>query len=315
MAKTPSSRSPEETAFQRYLAGAGARVDGALDDLLPPARGRARIIHEAMRYTTLSEGKRLRPALVLLAFRACGARGQAALPVAAALEIVHAFSLIHDDLPAMDDDDFRRGQPTNHKVFGEGVAILAGDALLTFAFEILARRRRALGDERVSRLVLELSTATGPDGVIGGQALDLLSEGKKGDRATLVYIHRHKTARLFACALRLGAIAAGATTRRVDALGNLGEESGLAFQIVDDILGAAGDFGALGRDPGGDAARGKLTYPGTLGMRRAHRAVDRHLKAARTIVPRLPAERALFRGYLDLIDRRRRTAEGAERGV
>ncbi len=298
--------------FRRYLNRTGKRVDRALGRYLPRANLRPRIIHRAMRYTALSEGKRLRPTLVVLAYEASGGKGQRVDPVAAAVEMVHAFSLIHDDLPAMDNDDFRRGKPTSHKVFGEGVAILAGDALLTLAFQILSGQSGAggLGPVITAKLVDELSRATGSDGVIGGQVLDLLSEGEDVSRSTVNYIHRHKTARLFAASLRLGALAGKATPSLLRRLGEFGDHAGTAFQIVDDILAAAGSFRELGREPGRDQTRGKVTYPRIVGFPASHRAVDRLLSKADREVARVGEHRPLFQGFLDLIDRRRRDESG-----
>jgi geranylgeranyl diphosphate synthase, type II len=309
--RTNSSSEPA-AVFARYLDAAARRVDAVLGRALPGERVHPAIIHRAMRYTALAEGKRLRPALVLLAYEACGGTGRKADPLGAAVEMVHAFSLIHDDLPAMDDDDYRRGKPSNHVVFGEGVAILAGDALLAQAFETVSslRRPRALGAEVTARLLEELADATGSRGVIGGQVLDLLSEGKRVPRSTVDYIHRHKTARLFTAALRLGGIAAGAAPPRLGALSRFGEAAGFAFQIVDDILGEAGTFRELGRDPGRDRAKGKVTYPRLAGLPASHRAVDRLLAAAGKDGMRLGAKAPLFAGFLSLVDARRRDPDG-----
>jgi geranylgeranyl diphosphate synthase type II len=266
-----------------------------------------------MRYTTLAPGKRLRPALVVLAYESCGGKGRRADPVAAALEMVHAFSLIHDDLPAMDDDDYRRGKPSNHIVFGEGVAVLAGDALLPLAFETIARQRRdgALGPAITATLVEELATATGTGGVIGGQVEDLLAEGRNVSRSTLRYIHVHKTACLFSSAVRLGGIAAGAKAARLRSLTRYGLAIGEAFQLVDDILNEVGSVRELGRDPGRDREREKAAAPRVLGLRASHRAVDRCLKAARAETGRLGGHADLFAGCVDLIDHRRRDGKGA----
>jgi geranylgeranyl diphosphate synthase type II len=299
-------------AFHSFLDRIGGRVDATLSRRLEAVRVRPRIINDAMRYTALAEGKRLRPGLVILAYEACGGRGRKADPVAAAVEMVHAFSLIHDDLPAMDDDDMRRGKPSNHRVFGEGIAILAGDALLALAFQTLSglHHASALGPEITVRLVEELSAATGAAGVIGGQVLDLLCEGAEVPRATVTYIHRHKTARLFAASLRLGGLAAGGSPARLRTLTRYGESVGIAFQIVDDILGAAGSFKELGRDPGRDQARGKVTYPRVVGMPASHRAVNRLLGEARRETSHFPDQQRLFDGLLDLLDRRRRDPQG-----
>jgi geranylgeranyl diphosphate synthase type II len=303
-------------AFRSFLDTVSGRVDATLSRRLKSVRVRPRIINDAMRYTALAEGKRLRPGLVILAYEACGGRGRKADPVAAAVEMVHAFSLIHDDLPAMDDDDMRRGKPSNHRVFGEGIAILAGDALLALAFQTLSslRHASALGPEITVRLVEELSDATGATGVIGGQVLDLLCEGAEVPRATVTYIHRHKTARLFAAALRLGGLAAGTGPARLRSLTRYGETAGTAFQIVDDILNAAGSFTELGRNPGRDQARGKVTYPRIVGMAASHRAVSRLLGEARRETSRFPEERRRFDGLLDLLDGRRRNSRGRPLG-
>ena len=313
----PSEPEDHRQAFVGHLERVGDRVDRILDHALKNASPHPRVVYKAMRYTALSGGKRLRPALVILSYEACGGRGRKADPVAAAVEMVHAFSLIHDDLPAMDDDDFRRGKPSNHKVFGEGVAILAGDGLLTVAFQTLSgqSKRSRLGPEVTAKLVLELSTATGPGGVIGGQVVDLLSEGTRVPRSTVTYIHEHKTARLFAASLRLGALAAGAGRGEVEALTRYGNAAGTAFQIVDDVLGAAGTVEELGRDPGRDQARGKVTYPVVVGFPASHQAVDRFLADAAKELKRFPKHRNRFLGFLDLIDHRRLDSRGRKLGV
>jgi len=303
-------------AFESYLDRVTPRVDAALDRLLPRASVRPRVIHEAMRYTALSEGKRLRPALVVLAYEAAGGMGRKIDTVAAALELVHAFSLIHDDLPCMDDDDFRRGKPSNHKVYGEGVAVLAGDALLAAAFAALASLRRAsgFGPGITAALVDELADATGSRGVIGGQVLDLLNEGERVPRSTVEFIHRYKTARLFTAALRLGGLAAGAAPARLRKLTAYGDAVGVAFQIVDDILSAAGTSRELGRDPGRDQVRGKVTFPSVVGIAGSHRAVDRRLAEADRASRGFPY-RDRFDGLRDLVDRRRRDPEGRLMGT
>jgi len=306
-----------EAAFRRFLEETGRRVLAGLDRHLPRESNRPPVIHRSMRYTALAEGKRLRPALVLLAYEAAGGRGSRADAVAAAVEMVHAFSLIHDDLPAMDDDAMRRGKPSNHVVFGEGVAILAGDALLALAFQTLSGLRTSgrLGPETTLRLVEELSAAAGSRGVIGGQVLDLLSEGKTVPRSVVEYIHRQKTARLFVASLRMGGIAAGAKPAILGRLSRYGEDLGTAFQIVDDLLGASGSFRELGRDPGRDQARGKVTYPGVVGIPAAHRAVDRLLARAGGEARRFGAHSVLFEGALAVVDRRRRGEDGRLLGV
>ena len=298
--------------FKGYLTKTGKRVNASIRKHLPRSTAQPALIHESMRYTALSGGKLLRPCLVLLAYGTAGGRGKKADPVAAAVELVHAFSLIHDDLPCMDDDDFRRGQPSNHKVYGEAVAVLAGDGLLSRAFQILAaqRSRKLLGPEITAALVEELAGAIGSQGVIGGQVLDIFHHGDGAPKKVVDYIHRHKTAKLFSCALRMGGVSAGAGKPLTDRLGEFGETTGLAFQVVDDILSVAGSYDDLGREPGRDEAQGKATYPAAVGLEGAQRAVNRLLKRARVLAEAMPANRVLFHGYVDLLDRRRQRADG-----
>jgi geranylgeranyl diphosphate synthase type II len=251
-------------------------ADDALDTWLPPAAEAPARLHEAMRYSVFAGGKRLRPALVLAASRACGGRDGACAPALAAVELLHTYTLVHDDLPAMDDDDLRRGRPTCHKAFDEATAILAGDALQTLAFEACAD----LGGPAVTCL----ARATGSRGVVGGQQDDLDAEGAPIDQspatiARLERIHRGKTAALIRASCELGAIAAGATPAQRAAVAAFGEAIGLAFQVADDVLDATATAEKLGKTPGKDAAQGKLTYVAVHG-----------LEAARTEAARLEAE-------------------------
>lgn len=213
----------------------------------------------AMEYSLLAGGKRLRPVLLMAAADAVNGSGEKFLSVACALEMIHTYSLIHDDLPAMDNDDFRRGKPTNHKVFGEATAILAGDALLTLAFEV-ATRQKNVPAETILSVVREISAAAGPSGMVGGQAIDLASENKTIDLATLKKMHLGKTGALFKAAIRSGAILASATAPQLDALTAYAENFGLAFQITDDILDVTGDEKSLGKPVGSDAKNHKSTY-------------------------------------------------------
>ena len=218
---------------------------------------------ESILYSIRGGGKRLRPVLVLLSCRACGGQDETSLPAAAAMEMIHTFSLIHDDLPAMDDDDLRRGQPTNHKVFGDGMAVLAGDALMTCAFGTIAKY---VEDDRLAkRLVLELSEATGGAGMIGGQAVDILGEGRGGQLEEVRRIHTLKTGKLFRAAARMGGLCAGASESLVEHLGWFGLKCGLAFQVVDDLLDITGTEEELGKEAQKDKAAGKLTYPSVVG--------------------------------------------------
>ena len=249
-------------------------------------------LKDACEYAALGGGKRLRPLVTLLVAEACGdagGGGEAVLAAGAAVELIHCYSLVHDDLPAMDDDDFRRGQPTCHKVFGDAVAILAGDALLTRAFEVLAQ---GLPAGLVACAVGDLAAAAGVAGMVNGQAGDLLGEGQRATEERVRWIHLRKTAAMFRAAARLGARCAGADGALQDLAGDYGEKLGLAFQVVDDLLGKVGDPSRTGKPVGKDDERGKLTYPAALGEAGARaRAVEvtaRALEAARRF-PR-PAE-------------------------
>jgi geranylgeranyl diphosphate synthase type II len=242
-------------------------VESALEHWLPPEDEPPTRLHEAMRYAVLGGGKRLRPILVLAAAEACGGNPQAALPAAAAVECVHCYSLVHDDLPAMDDDDLRRGRPTCHRAYGEALAILAGDALLTLAFDLLADQvpDKSLG----AVLVGELARAAGHRGMVAGQVTDMLSEGTEPSAELIDYIHRHKTAALFRAAARLGGLAVAVRPKHLQALTAYGERLGLAFQIADDILDVTSSAAELGKAAHKDLGRGKLTYPGLVGLERA----------------------------------------------
>lgn len=258
----------------RYLEARRVRVDAELDRRLPAETERPAILHQAMRYSIFGGGKRLRPILCLAAAEAAGAVDDAAMIPAVALECLHTYTLIHDDLPSMDDDDLRRGQPTCHKAFGEANAILAGDSLLTLAFELLAEAPQP------GPLARELAQAAGSRGVAGGQYEDLAAEGKDPDPARLEFIHVQKTAKLIRAACRMGAIAAGAADAPLDALGRYGEYIGLAFQIADDILNATSTREILGKAVGSDAAHGKLTYVALYGVDRARTEAQRLVDAA-----------------------------------
>ena len=234
--------------LEEYLATRTARINRALDRFLPPATARPPTIHRAMRYSLFAGGKRIRPALCLAAAAACGGDEADALPLACAVECIHTYSLIHDDLPAMDDDDYRRGKLTNHKVFGEGIAVLAGDALLTQAFEIAARCK---GWPRYShqRIILELGRAAGSLQLIAGQVADLEGEGNKISARQLRYIHERKTSALLCCSVRLGGMSANGTPTQLKALTEFGYHVGLAFQVIDDILDVTQTSEKLGRPP------------------------------------------------------------------
>ncbi|MCW5966698.1 MAG: polyprenyl synthetase family protein [Bryobacterales bacterium] len=254
-------------------------IDEALERLLPGEEASPEVIHRAMRYSVLAGGKRIRPLLCLEAARAIQEETPGIEHPACALEMVHTYSLIHDDLPALDNDDLRRGRPTCHKVFGEAMAILAGDALLTLSFELLVRTPGASDSQRV-QLVRELTSAGGTlGGMIGGQVLDLEGEGQTPTASLLDGIHRAKTGALLRASIRMGAILAGASESEMGALSRFGEHLGLAFQIVDDILDVEQSSEALGKTAGKDAAQEKITFPAVYGLARSHEmaAEQRHL--------------------------------------
>ena len=262
-----------------YLRDRRSRVDLELDRILPPAATPPGTIHAAMRHSIFAGGKRIRPILAIAAAEACG-RHEGATAAACTLELVHTYSLIHDDLPALDNDDLRRGQPTCHKAYGEAVAILAGDALLTLAFQLLAALDAP--DRIRTALVAELASAGGTvGGMIGGQVEDLAAEGSIPSPAQVEYIHRAKTAALIRASVRFGALIADADAWRLEALGEFGSKIGLAFQIVDDILDVVSSSKELGKTAGKDLAQSKATYPALFGVgecrRRARQCVDEAL--------------------------------------
>ncbi len=269
--------------LDEYLAERGRRVDEALERLTPAAEQYPETIHRAMRYSLFAGGKRIRPVLCIAAGEAVSAVQAEALggieDCAATLELIHTYSLIHDDLPALDNDDYRRGKPTCHKVFGDAMAILAGDALLTLAFQVLARL--AVPEKQRVALVAELSRAAGTvDGMIGGQVADLEAEGKPVEEKHLHYIHRAKTGAMIQVSVRMGAIYCGATDAEFEALSKYGKHIGLAFQIVDDILDVEGTPESLGKTPGKDAAQQKATFPALYGLEESRRQAQHHLEAA-----------------------------------
>lgn len=253
------------TDLDRWMKSTRALVEKSLRSAVPAASAKPATIHRAMRYSLLSGGKRLRPLLCCAASEACGGTVRMALPAACAVEMIHAYSLIHDDLPCMDDDDLRRGRPTSHKVFGEGMAVLAGDALLTEAFAVLSKARPA-GSYTTADLVAELARAAGSRGLIAGQVADLEAEGRRPSEPALYFIHAAKTGMLLRASLKLGAMSAGAKKAQVNVLDRFGFCLGLAFQIQDDILDATQTAKKLGKTAGKDAAAGKMTFPALFGL-------------------------------------------------
>lgn len=243
-------------------------VDQALDRWMPGENVLPFSLHQSMRYSVFAGGKRLRPVLMIAASEAVGGCAQQVLPAACAMEMIHTYSLIHDDLPAMDDDDFRRGRPTNHKVYGEATAILAGDALLTEAFRLLAdvEANPDTPPQTMVRVIELVARYAGSQGMVGGQIVDMESEGKDVDFPTLEYIHTHKTGGLILASVQVGALLGGCDDSQLAAINRFGGAAGLAFQIADDILDIVGDQAELGKDIGSDQARGKATYPALLGL-------------------------------------------------
>ena len=290
----PAQRLPRRSSgegpfdLRRYLDSRTAAVNRALDRFLPTAGTKPATIHRAMRYSLFAGGKRLRPVLCLAAAEACGGAIEPAMPLACAVECIHTYSLIHDDLPAMDNDDYRRGKLTNHKVFGEGIAVLAGDGLLTQAFEIAAQCR---GWPRYSHrdVVRELAEAAGSLQLIAGQVADLEGEGKRISAAQLRYIHERKTSALLRCSVRLGGMSANCTAAQLEALGDFGYHVGLAFQIIDDILDVTQTSEQLGKTAGKDVAAQKATYPSIVGM-------DKSRKIAAELTERAFGALHVFKG-------------------
>lgn len=263
-----------------YLAERRQRVETALDLAVPMQYPET--LYESMRYSLLAGGKRLRPILCLAACELVGGDPAVAIPTACALEMIHTMSLIHDDLPSMDNDDYRRGRLTNHKVYGEDVAILAGDALLTYAFEHVATATQGATPERVLRVIAGLGKAVGGEGLVGGQIVDLASEGNPDTTLeTLTYIHNHKTAALLEISVTSGAILAGASDEQVQNLRDYAQRIGLAFQIVDDILDITSTAETLGKSVGKDVAAQKATYPKLWGLEESRRQADHLIASAK----------------------------------
>ncbi len=286
-----------------YVARQQARVDDALRRWVPRESQPPESIHKAMRYSLFAGGKRIRPILCIAAAEAVSDSPDGIESAACTLELIHTYSLIHDDLPALDNDDLRRGLPTCHKVFGEAIAILAGDALLTLSFQVLAQLE--CNPARKTRLIEELAIASGTvGGMIGGQVHDLQGEGQHPDAALLEAIHRAKTGALLKASLRIGGIYAGADDRQLDALSCYGDHIGLAFQIVDDVLDVEQSSEALGKTAGKDAQQQKITFPAVYGLEQSRQMAEEERKAAHLALRPL-GERAVRLGELaDLIVRR-----------
>jgi len=264
--------------LKAYLAARQKSVDRVLNRFLPKQDVPPATIHEAMRYSLFAGGKRLRPILCLAAAEACGGKVSDALPLASAMECIHTYSLVHDDLPSMDNDDFRRGRATCHKVFGDGIAILAGDGLLTIAFEI-ATRAKPTRRYSMTQIIREIARAAGSRKLIAGQVADLEAEGQPANRSLVRYIHENKTAAMLTTSVRLGAMSADAEAKKLKAMTKFGCSLGLAFQVIDDILDMTQTSAKLGKSAGKDVAARKATYPAVIGLE-ASRAEARRLTNA-----------------------------------
>ena len=275
--------------LEAYLNDRRQLVDAALDRFLPSEDTPPPSVHRAMRYSVLAGGKRLRPILVIAGAELVGVQSSRVMPTACAFEMIHTYSLIHDDLPAMDDDDYRRGRLTNHKVFGDAIAILAGDALLTLAFQLVAQNAALTGVDAkvVCDVVAEIAGAAGTLGMVGGQVVDIESEGKTITPEALEYIHIHKTAALLRASLSVGARLGGADAAALAAVGEAGQSLGLAFQIVDDILDVEGSLETLGKTAGSDERKQKVTYPALHGIEASRRE-------ARRLIERTKSRLAVF---------------------
>jgi geranylgeranyl diphosphate synthase type II len=302
---TAAAAAGEATAA---IAALRAAAEAALEAALPAESEWPETIHRAMRYSLFAGGKRIRPVLVLASGEAVGGAREELLPLACAVEMIHTYSLVHDDLPAMDDDDLRRGKPTSHKVFGEAIAILAGDALLTHAFRQLASVPQRASDGLVRRRLDALATlaeACGTAGLIGGQVMDLESEGRSIDRAALERLHRAKTGALLGACVRGGAILGGAPADELEALSRYASAIGLAFQVVDDVLDATGDAQSLGKTAGKDEAARKATYVSLHGIERARELAADLLQGALAAVAPLGARAGLLQALArQIVDRR-----------
>lgn len=280
--------------LQEYIKEKREVINRALDRYLPDENKEPKSLHQAMRYSVFAGGKRLRPILAIASFEAVGGRGKTILPVACALELIHTYSLIHDDLPCMDNDDLRRGKPTLHKVYGDGMAVLAGDALHALAFELLLRAKNP-------QVVLEVAKAIGTEGMIGGQVKDLEAEGKKVSLKKVEYIHTHKTGKLLRASVRAGAILGGADKAALSALSGYGEKFGLAFQIVDDILDVVGKEEVIGKKKGSDKANSKATYPAVIGLEKSKALARGLLTQAKRRVTILKSNSWVFEKLADYV--------------
>lgn len=286
--------------FRKQLESYVQQVENYLDTL-PWEKG---LLEESMRYSLIGGGKRIRPVLALAAAKAMGGEVKNILPAACALELIHTYSLIHDDLPAMDNDDYRRGRLSNHKVFGEGNAILAGDGLLSYAFELIAQPINEVAAERQLRVIREVARAAGPEGMVGGQVADLEAEEKKLNLSEVEHIHRLKTGAMLVVSVRLGAILAGGTEEKIEALTRYAQAIGLAFQIKDDILDLEGDALTLGKPVQSDLRQQKSTYPSLLGLEGAKAELKARTSEAHAALEILDGRAAFLHDLADFIAER-----------
>jgi geranylgeranyl diphosphate synthase type II len=289
--------------IHRYLQEKREIVDSALERYLPKKEEFTSNLHRAMQHSLFAGGKRIRPILSIASYEAVGGKGERTLPFACALEMIHTYSLIHDDLPAIDNDDYRRGKPTCHKVFGEAIAILAGDGLLTEAFRLMtnqpAKDYHSSEEGLILDLINEVAQAAGVLGMVGGQVVDVESEGKTVDLPTVQYIHTHKTGAMILASVRVGAKLGGAKGEILKALTRYGESLGLAFQIADDILNVEGEAALMGKKTGSDLSKGKATYPSLLGVevskRKAKELVEISVDALKQFGPEADPLREIAR--------------------
>src|SRR3979411_2997686 len=286
--------------LKAYIASRQKNIDRGLDRFLPKESTKPATIHKAMRYSLFAGGKRLRPILCLAAAEGCKGKVTEALPSACALECIHTYSLVHDDLPSMDNDDFRRGRATCHKVFGEGIAVLAGDALLTIAFKSVSRAKPTRRYD-MSTLLREVAVAAGSQKLIAGQVADLEAEGKKSTRAQLRYIHENKTAAILTTSVRLGAMSANADAKKLQTITNFGRALGLAFQVIDDILDVTQTSEKLGKSAGKDIAAKKATYPAVLGLDQSRAEAKRLTKEAHNSLESLGEPASILRALADYL--------------
>ncbi len=292
--------------FKSYLKNRCLLVDKALDKLMPPSEEYPSVINQAMRYSVFAGGKRIRPLLVIMTAETLGYKAERVMPTACALELIHTYSLIHDDLPCMDDDDFRRGQPTNHKVFGENMAVLGGDGLLTLAFELIAGNGGVKGvrQKNVLKSLQLIAEGAGTHGMVGGQVVDIISENKKISEPVLQYIHTHKTGALIRASILSGALLCDASKKEYLALKSYGEHIGLVFQIVDDILNVIGDEKKLGKAVGTDAVRKKVTYPALYGLEQSRAEVKLLCEKAKLALKVFGKKAPALNALVDYLEKR-----------